>query len=139
MDWGLGQAGSRKWGLRNTLLISHEEPWPYYLAVVADLVLRLAWLLRLMEGRFRHMDMVLTLEVVEVGGSGVRVLLLYRCCTAYLWQCPCVNILTLCVCVVPAVEVLFVVVFVVVKGEVKNVKRFMFHQRSALPLVCIYI
>lgn len=67
MDWGLGQAGSRKWGLRNTLLISHEEPWPYYLAVVVDLVLRLAWLLRLMEGRFRYTDMVLTLELVEVG------------------------------------------------------------------------
>ncbi|CAM9514062.1 unnamed protein product [Pylaiella littoralis] len=66
MDWGLGQTGSRTWGLRNTLLISHEEPWPYYLAVVVDLVLRLSWLLRLKEGRFGHVDMVLTLELVEV-------------------------------------------------------------------------
>ena len=66
MDWGLGQPGSRKWGLRNTLLISHEDPWPYYAAVAVDLMLRLAWLLRLADGRFRYTDMVLTLELVEV-------------------------------------------------------------------------
>lgn len=68
MDWGLGQPGSRKWGLRNTLLISHEEPWPYYAAVAVDLVLRLAWLTRLADGRFQYVDMVLTLELVEVRG-----------------------------------------------------------------------
>ncbi len=73
MDWGLVQPGSRRWGLRNTLLISHEDPWPYYAAVAVDLVLRLAWLSRLAEGRFQSTDMVLTLELVEVrrwGGTG---------------------------------------------------------------------
>lgn len=77
MDWGLGQPGSRRRGLRNTLLISHEDPWPYYAAVGVDLVLRLAWVARLADGRFRYMDMVLTLELVEVRcrlGSLVRVL-----------------------------------------------------------------
>ena len=68
MDWGLLQPGSRRWGLRNTLLINHEDPWPYYAAVAVDLVLRLAWLSRLAEGRFQSMDMVLTLELVEVRG-----------------------------------------------------------------------
>lgn len=80
MDWGLGQTGSRTWGLRNTLLISHEEPWPYYLAVVADLVLRLSWLLRLKEGRFGHVDMVLTLELVEVG---IHTAVAYSVCIWY--------------------------------------------------------
>ncbi|CAM9969787.1 unnamed protein product, partial [Hapterophycus canaliculatus] len=66
MDWGLAQPGSRKRGLRNTLLISHEDPWPYYAAVAVDLLLRLTWIARLIEGRFRYTDMVLTLELVEV-------------------------------------------------------------------------
>ena len=66
MDWGLGQAGSKRWGLRNTLLISHEDPWPYYVAVVMDFVLRLAWVARYLEGRLVFTDMVLTLELVEV-------------------------------------------------------------------------
>ncbi|CAN0254222.1 unnamed protein product [Laminaria digitata] len=66
MDWGLGQTGSKRWGLRNTLLISHEDPWPYYVAVVMDFVLRLAWVARFLEGRLPFTDMVLTLELVEV-------------------------------------------------------------------------
>ncbi|CAN0436450.1 unnamed protein product, partial [Ectocarpus fasciculatus] len=66
MDWGLGQRGSRRWGLRNTLLICHEAPWPYYVAVAVDLVLRLTWVARLAEGHFRSVDMVLTLELLEV-------------------------------------------------------------------------
>lgn len=66
MDWGLCQAGSRRWGLRNTLLISHEDPWPYYAAVAMDLVLRLTWIARLAEGWFPLTDMVLTLELIEV-------------------------------------------------------------------------
>ncbi|CAM9848145.1 unnamed protein product [Ectocarpus sp. 6 AP-2014] len=66
MDWGLGQRGSRRWGLRNTLLICHEAPWPYYVAVAVDLVLRLTWVARLAEERFRSVDMVLTLELVEI-------------------------------------------------------------------------
>lgn len=70
MDWGLAQPGSRKWGLRNTLLINHEDPWPYYAAVSVDLLLRLTWVVRLVEGRFRYTDMVLTLELVEVSNSG---------------------------------------------------------------------
>ena len=66
MDWGLGQAGSKRWGLRNTLLINHEDPWPYYVAVVMDFVLRLAWVARFLEGRLAFTDTVLTLELVEV-------------------------------------------------------------------------
>lgn len=73
MDWGLGQRGSRRWGLRNTLLICHEAPWPYYVAVAVDLVLRLTWVARLVEGRFRSVDMVLTLELVEVSFVGVGI------------------------------------------------------------------
>lgn len=68
MDWGLVQTGSKRWGLRNTLLISHEDPWPYYAAVVLDLLLRLTWLTRFLgtDGRLGATDMVLTLELVEV-------------------------------------------------------------------------
>lgn len=72
MDWGLAQAGSKRWGLRNTLLISHEDPWPYYAAVCLDLVLRLTWLVRLVEGHFRYTDLVLTLELVEVRVPSAR-------------------------------------------------------------------
>lgn len=85
MDWGLGQPGSRKWGLRNTLLISHEDPWPYYVAVGVDLMLRLAWLTRLVDGRFRYTDMVLTLELVEV-----------RCCLPMKVSC---TRYVVCVCI----------------------------------------
>lgn len=66
MDWGLWQAGSKRWGLRNTLLISHEEPWPYYAAVAMDFLLRLTWLARLHKGWMGFTDLVLTLELIEV-------------------------------------------------------------------------
>ncbi|CAM9201053.1 unnamed protein product [Ascophyllum nodosum] len=66
MDWGLGQPGAKRWGLRNSLLISPEDPWPYYVAVGLDFVLRLTWLARLADGWFRYRDLVLTLELIEV-------------------------------------------------------------------------
>ena len=71
MDWGLGQPGAKRWGLRNSLLISPEDPWPYYVAVGLDFVLRLTWLARLADGWFRYRDLVLTLELIEVSvGKG---------------------------------------------------------------------
>lgn len=66
MDWGLGQVGAKRCGLRNTLLISHEDPWPYYVAIALDFVLRLTWLARLGRGWAGFTDVVLTLELVEV-------------------------------------------------------------------------
>lgn len=70
MDWGLGQSSAKRWGLRNTLLVSPEDPRPYYAAVGLDLVLRLTWLTRLMDGWFQNTDLVLTLELIEVGVGG---------------------------------------------------------------------
>lgn len=66
MDWGLGQAGAKRWGLRNTLLVSRNAAWPYYAAIALDLVLRLAWVAKLMEKGLARTDLVLTLELVEV-------------------------------------------------------------------------
>lgn len=66
MDWGLMQPGAKKWGLRNTLLINHDNPWPYYAAMVMDLLMRLTWLARRHKGWMGFTDLVLTLELVEV-------------------------------------------------------------------------
>lgn len=72
MDWGLAQAGSKRCGLRNTLLISHEHPWPYYTAIAADFLLRLTWLARLRTGWGAYTDVALVLELVEVSGVFVN-------------------------------------------------------------------
>ncbi|CAN0311165.1 unnamed protein product, partial [Discosporangium mesarthrocarpum] len=68
MDWGLGQPRAKKWGLRNTLLVSRDASWPYYIAVAVDLVLRLAWLpVRLGERKLDDtIDLALMLGVLEV-------------------------------------------------------------------------
>jgi hypothetical protein len=47
MDWGLGHCKGRHLGLRPTLLF--PKPWAYYMAMVADLVLRLVWVLKYLE------------------------------------------------------------------------------------------
>lgn len=47
MDWGLGQLHARHPGLRPTLLF--PSPSAYYAAMLADLVLRLLWVLKYLE------------------------------------------------------------------------------------------
>jgi hypothetical protein len=50
-DWGLGQTGSSNKWLRSNLTLP-EYQWIYFVAIVLDVILRVAWVITISPGTF---------------------------------------------------------------------------------------